>query len=428
MELARYFVSDCRWGEESRYSRGTVVLSRRHLEESVLEDPLIDRVTFDLAHPGDQIRINRVLDVIEPRTKTSGEGVTFPGIESKETRCGFGRTNALSGFAIVSSATFQSSGENMLGSQQDAIIDMSPSLAHVTPFARTQNLVVTYHSDCKDDELLDDSIRRASVRLARSLAQLTTSAEPDTVDIFGDDESDPTNGSTKGSTAVKFAYVCSLISIGPLLDTFLYGRSTSTMALRWVSSGDLIDGALVSGDYHYASQRVPTYLYQCNPIVEALHQRAPEVAVAGVVLTVKKHSEEDKRQAASEVLDLLRQRGVGAVCTHPAIGGNAQLDPMYVVQACEASGISAGIMVLELGGADGDDFGLVDFVREADLIVTTGNRDEPVTLPAGAEVYGSSPALLSSDQSIEDEIVVDTRLLCAATSQVGALPIKAVEV
>ena len=423
LELARFPVTRARWGGSSAWLAGELVLDREELRAVVLGDPQLQEVAFELTHPRDSARINRTLDVLEPRTKVIGEGVTFPGIDTQETSCGTGRTNCLTGFAIVNSATFRSAGENMLGSQQDAIIDMTPERAYRSPFAQTINLVCSYGSVGDDDEAFDQAIRRASVRLARCLAGLTHDAIPEVVDTY------PSEVTGDPSTSKKrIAYAPSVISIGPLLDTFFYGVSALDLEPRWVSSAELLDGAVVSGDYHYAAQRTPTYLYQNSPVIEALHRRQDDgIQVSGVVLSVKKHSEEDKRANASEVLRLLQERQVDGVCTHPAIGGNAQLDAMYIVQECERAGIAAGIIVQELGGAEGDDFGLVDFVPEANLIISSGNRDEPTYLAQVDRVLGSSAFLLAGGGSVE-KLTVDTRLLCAGTTQSGALPLSAIEV
>ena len=105
------------------------------------------------------------------------------------------------------------------------------------------------------------------------------------------------------SEPARVAYVCSLISEGPLHDTLLYGRTTVDLNPRWIGFNELIDGALVSSDVHYSNQRTPTYFYQRNPIVEAVLER-PELELAGVMLTLRYGSDSDKRRGARAVADL----------------------------------------------------------------------------------------------------------------------------
>ena len=66
-----------------------------------MEDEHIKTVTFDIAKPGESVRITPVKDVIEPRVKVEGKGGVFPGIISKVDTVGSGKTYALKGMAVV---------------------------------------------------------------------------------------------------------------------------------------------------------------------------------------------------------------------------------------------------------------------------------------------------------------------------------------
>ncbi len=68
----------------------------------------------------------------------------------------------------------------------------------------------------------------------------------------------------------------------------------------------------------------------------------------------------------------------------------------------ERRGIKTVIIAEEFGGADGGDFGLVHTVPEADAIVSTGNRDALVSLPAMERVIGGDRIL---NPDLNDTIV-----------------------
>ena len=82
-----------------------------------LEDEKIKSVSFDIAKPGESVRITPVKDVIEPRVKVEGRGGIFPGVISKVDTVGSGKTYALKGMAVVTAG-------KIVGFQE-GIIDMT---------------------------------------------------------------------------------------------------------------------------------------------------------------------------------------------------------------------------------------------------------------------------------------------------------------
>ena len=82
---------------------------------------------FDIAKPGESVRITPVKDVIEPRVKVEGSGGVFPGVISKVETVGSGKTHVLRGMAVVTAG-------KIVGFQE-GIIDMSGPGAEYTPFS-----------------------------------------------------------------------------------------------------------------------------------------------------------------------------------------------------------------------------------------------------------------------------------------------------
>ena len=103
-------------------------------EQLVLDDEKIFSVSFDIAKPGESVRITPVKDVIEPRVKVEGPGGVFPGMVAGVETVGSGRTHALSGMALVTAGP--------IVGFQEGIIDMSGPGAAYTPFSQTLNLVM----------------------------------------------------------------------------------------------------------------------------------------------------------------------------------------------------------------------------------------------------------------------------------------------
>jgi len=68
--------------------------------------------------------------------------------------------------------------------------------------------------------------------------------------------------------------------------------------------------------------------------------------------------------------------------------GNAFVDVMLTVRACEQRGIKTALVTYEYGGKEGIDSPLLYYVPEADAVVSTGSRDRWIELPPAEKVVG----------------------------------------
>lgn len=411
VELVTHHVRDVRFGETTRVSNGEMVVSKADLSDLLKADPRIPDSTFRIVRPGESTRINGILDVIEPRAKEpdNSQG-TFPGIGAAPVSIGSGRTHALQGVTVMPVGHLPDGGETFV--QEDCLIDMAGPGARYSPFSSNIQLVVEFVGtrDGSTEELV--AVRRlVAIRIARFLAARAVGTGSNDVEVFSSRDTDHDH-----PDATRVAYVCSLISEGPLHDTMVYGTSTADLQPRWITVPELVDGALVSSDFHFSCQRTPTVLYQRNPVVEAIRNR-PELVLEGVILTLRYGSHAEKRQAAIRIVDMLVERKVDAVVTHPAVGGNAHIDALDIVQECEKAGIATALILQEMAGDEGGDPGLVDSVPEADLMVSSGNRDQLVDLPEVTRTVG--PDRLKDGSPTKGPLRLSLRLYLCSTNQVG---------
>ncbi|MGH8926814.1 MAG: glycine/sarcosine/betaine reductase component B subunit, partial [Acidimicrobiia bacterium] len=327
--------------------------------------------------------------------------------------CGSGRTVALAGMALMVIGRLSDRGETFI--QEDCLLDMAGPGARYSPFATNVNLAVhlKFAADLPETREIE-VVRDVGVRFARSLAGLVQHAEPQEVRTISGGVSAIARPSGQRS---RVAYVCSLISEGPLHDTLLYGKTTADLTPRWIGLAELADGALISSDVHYSNQRTPTIFYQRNPIVQALLDR-PEVTFAGVILTLRYGSDGEKRRGARAVAELALGAGISGLVTHPAVGGNAHVDALEIVAESEGAGIRTALVLQEMAGARGHDFGLVHILPEADALISTGNRDELVDLAMLDQVIG--PTTLRHGESAQGGSTVPLRSYLCSTTQVGA--------
>ena len=422
VELVTHRVSDVRFGNTTRVSSGVLVVSKAELADFLERDPCIPHLTLRIARPGDSTRINGILDVIEPRAKDPDNlRMTFPGIGADPVPAGVGRTHAVRGITVTPVGRLPDGRATFV--QEDCLIDMAGPGARYSPFSSVPHVVVEF-ADVLDgsDEDFVAARRLAGIRIARFLAARAVGTESTDVEVFAGhdpdrDEHDVAHRGDHGRDPIRVAYVCSLISEGSLHDTMLYGRSTESLQPRWITVPELVDGALVSSDFHFSCQRTPTVLYQRNPVVEAIRSR-PELVLGGVILTLRYGSHFKKRQAAARIVEMLVQREIEGVVTHPAVGGNTHIDALNIVEECERAGIGTVLILQEMAGDDGGDPGLVDSVPEADLMVSSGNRDQLVDLPEVTQTLG--PDRLRDGTPTKGPLRSSLRRYLCSTTQVGA--------
>ena len=134
LTLGRIFVRDIVFADEMKLEDGVLYVNSQQCEQIVLSDDKIATVSFDIAKPGESVRITPVKDVIEPRVKVEGPGGIFPGMIAGVETVGSGKTLALSGIPLVTAGP--------IVGFQEGIIDMTGPGAAYTPFSKTLNLVM----------------------------------------------------------------------------------------------------------------------------------------------------------------------------------------------------------------------------------------------------------------------------------------------
>ena len=177
MEIGKINITDIRFAEESKIEKGILYINPEDLKPVVLEDEKIKNVVFDIAKPGESVRITPVKDVIEPRVKVEGKGGVFPGMVAKVDTVGSGKTLALKGMAVVTAG-------KIVGFQE-GIIDMTGVGAQYTPFSQTLNLcmVCEPEEDLKQNDY-ERAVRMAGFRVAAKVAELAKGIEPDETCVY----------------------------------------------------------------------------------------------------------------------------------------------------------------------------------------------------------------------------------------------------
>jgi glycine reductase len=371
----------------------------------------VEGADVQVVRPGEPVRVTHVLDAVEPRIRPDGRAA-FP----REGKAGEGRTNRLDRVVILSCLDFAA--EERPLHEQESIVDLAGPGAEFTPFARETCVVLTFHPGEGGNEDAEAAARETTLRVAEELARPTLDAEPARVESFELGACD--------ETLPRVAALIQLSDLGPLYHLYVYGTPAGQAGLpRIVDPAELLDGAVTSGEYHWAAMRNPTICFQRNALVGSLYaEHGKRLHCAGVVLMRGyEQSADDKQRAAEAAAARAQELGADGVVITTDAGGNSHTDVMLTCRACERAGIRTTVILAEETDPESTRPILTDWVPEADSIVSTGNLEELVEEWKPERVLGGDTLLDGTAAANAGPIPVRNYL--GAANQMGQLTLGA---
>ncbi|GAA0126175.1 glycine/sarcosine/betaine reductase component B subunit [Clostridium sp. CTA-19] len=417
LEIGNIIIKDLQFGPETKVEKGTLYVNKEELLKEVGGDERIESIDFDIARPGEEVRIIPVKDVIEPRVKVEGTGGIFPGFINKVDTVGSGKTHVLKGAAVVTTG-------KIVGFQE-GIVDMCGEGAKYTPFSKTNNLVVICEpkAGVKQHEH-EEAVRMIGFKTATYLGEAGKNVEPDEVKTF---ETLPLLEQVKQYPDLpKVVYVYMLQTQGLLHDTYVYGVDAKKIIPTFIYPTEVFDGAIVSGNCVSACDKNPSYVHMNHPIIEDLYERhGKDFNFIGCIITNENVYLADKERSSNMVAKLVEFAGADAAIVSEEGFGNPDADLVMNCNKISAKGVKTVLLTDEYAGQDGCSQSLADSTPKGDAVVTGGNANEVIVLPpmkrlighveAADIIAGGHVGSLREDGSIEAEIQVIT----GATSEVG---------
>ncbi len=417
LELGYVDIKDVQFADKSEVKDGVLFVNQEEIKAIVMEDETIKSVSFDIARPGESVRITPVKDVIQPRVKVEGDGGIFPGMLCKPESVGSGRTHVLRGCAVITAG-------KIVGFQE-GIIDMSGPGAKYTPFSKLNNFVMVIEPiDGLKQPEYEHAVRMAGFKVAAHIGELARELTPDEVKVF--ETPNLKEGIQMYPDLPRVAYVQMLQSQGLLHDTYVYGvdakRSLSTM----IFPTETMDGAIVSGNCVSACDKNTTYHHLNNPVVADLfEQHGKTLNFVGVIITNENVYLADKQRSSDWAAKLAELLGVDGVIVSQEGFGNPDTDLIMNCVKIEKKGIKTVIITDEYAGQDGKSQSLADADPLATAVVTGGNANQVVVLPKMDKVIGmldyvdkiagGHAGSLAADGTITAELQVIT----GATNELG---------
>jgi len=394
-------------GRETKLDGVTLVVDPAEAA-GAFADPALAAVRVGWASPGEPVRLVKILDAVEPRTKGPGGGGIFPGFLGPALPQGTGTTTVVAGVAVVVAGH--------LPRAQEAVADMAGPAAELSPLGSTHNLVVEFTPAAGAPwEAVDAALRRGALALAARLAETALDAEPEAVATHpgaGDDDgADP--------SLPRVGAVTNLQTQGAFKDVFVYGSSFAGSMPYLLDANELDDGAVVSGQFGHPSLKNPTWVHQNHPVAAALRARhGTDLAFAGVIVCP-----EPVDQAGKALVSAAAARVAAAAGWHGAVvtkegGGNADADMALKMDELEALGLSAVGLFAEMAGADGTGPSLVVPPERATAMASTGNYDQRLSLPAMERALGGDTLALVGRPAV-DAVELPAAVLFASLSPLG---------
>jgi sarcosine reductase len=360
------------------------------------ESQAIAAVHADIAHPGESARIIHVLDAAEAMTKIEGPGTVYPGFVGPPIIVGSGVTNKLTGMLVLSTTEFP---ELLPGGLRfrEGIIDM---LGPGQPYCQASeaiDLVLTFDpAPGVTNRDLDDAIRRVTLRFCNFLGMASIGSKPATTKIYELESID--------DGLPRVACIDQIMSQTFMARTFVYGQEMNNTLPTVMHPNELIDGAIVTGNYKNL-QKVATYLHCNKPVMMEMYRRhGVDLNFVGVVVN-QGHREtqalkDRAAQFSAKVAKMLNAQGV--VVSFEG-GGSATMDFMFTIGACERLGIRSVGEMYEHAFVGSGETPIVFDVPEANALISRGAEGEVIQAPAVHKLMGGSTRLeLYNGQVIED--------------------------
>lgn len=381
----RYFdIADARFGSRTSYSNGLLTINKSELIEILSHDSRIRILDIEIARPDELTRITNVLEISEPRFKPDRNGY-YPGMLAPLWGAGDLATHVLRGCAVLEIGSI----EGFYGS----IIDMAGEGALLTPYSKTHNIcLITEPAPEVQRTEYGLALKNAGLKTSVYLGRATRGGRPTSHELLGQAQT-----KSRIKNLPRVGYLFQLHSHGRSREPFIYGENSRRYYPTVLHPNEIIDGAVVSGHYNiYTALKNSTYSILNHPVILGLYRRhGIDLNFKGVIIAPEPLSLVEIRRTAMMAARLLKYtlKVDGVIITKEG-GGHTDVDLMENCDACEGLGIKTVLLDNEWLGPHGSGpFPLLAHSKNADAIISVGNVDAVVELPAMERIIGGKMML-----------------------------------
>lgn len=416
LELQNIVINKVEFGEKTEVQGDLLIINKEEMINELEQVPDIAKVTIDLAHPGEKVRIVPIKDIIEPRYRVDRFN-HYPGVTGDLGQVGDGVTKVMKNVAVVTIG-------DVVGFQE-GVVDMWGEGAKWSPFSQTINVVVDFtpEADVEPHEH-ERAVRVAGLRAGEYLGQALEAAEADQTEEY--EIADVKSSITEFPDLPRVAYIQMMIAQGLLHDVYIYGVDVKQILPTYLNPLEELDGAVVSGNCVAACDKITTYQHQNNSVIkELLKQHGKTINFVGSIMVPELTTLDGKFRTRDFTIKLAQTLGVDGAIVSEEGYGNPDSDLVMIAEGLENSGIQSVLITDECSGWDGDSQPLADAKPEAKAVISTGNVSHLVRLEPAERILGSLSALENLaggwDGSVNEDgsIVCELNAVLGSTSEIG---------
>jgi glycine reductase complex component B subunit alpha and beta len=385
LNLAEFPVKEIHLGTRFHYHSGRLAVDQRALVDLVLENRRIEDASLAVVYPGEKVRVTGIRDIVEPRVKVGCQGQVFPGTLSPVEHVGEGTTHRLSGMAVLATAAYEGMARAGLAVQRSALLDMWGPGADASRFSSLIGLVLVMRlKEALSDLDAHQAIQGAELKVAQQLAEVTIGQQAESTEVF--DLSDV----RRDLPGVVLIQGCLTDSHNVHSGVSYYGLPIRDSLATFLHPNELLDGAITVTATRAVGHFPITWDWQNHPLALALcRQHGKQINFLGVILErIQFDTFLGKEVAAHSASQLAETLGAAGALVAWIGSGNAFVELMLTIRACEQRGIKTVLITYEFGGKDGVDSPLLYYLPQADAVISSGSRDRWLELPAPERVVG----------------------------------------
>jgi glycine reductase len=270
----------------------------------------------------------------------------------------------------------------------------------------------------------EKSLRLAGLKAAEYLGRLSKDLPAEEVVTYETDSL--VEGMNKYPGLPRVGYVLMLQSQGLLHDTYVYGVDAKQIIPTLIGPTELMDGAIISGNCVSACDKNTTYHHLNNPVIQDLFaEHGKTLNFAGMMITNENVYLADKERSSDRTAELCEYLGLDGVIISQEGFGNPDTDLIMNCKKIEAKGIKTVIITDEYAGQDGASQSLADADAAADAVVTGGNANMVIHLPAMEKVIGHIDRVdhiaggWSGSLQEDGSIIAELQVITGATNELG---------
>lgn len=341
LEIQSIDISDVRIESRTYVSDGVLLVNIAELEELILKDPRIQSVEINVVHPGENVRILNLMDVVQPRCKLDKEDADFPGFIGKMQIAGEGRTRSLRGVAVLVSNPCTNRVEN-------AILDMAGPIAEISPYGKMNNISIspsmkpgTKYRD------FENAVKEAGFKTAVYLAKSAEGHPVQETEIYDLDIPNLDKHSNLPRVACYYQIYSPQFDYQAIPDPCFYGTDVSRLMSTIIHPNEVLDGAIVGW---HSIKCLDTYSIQNHGVIKELYRHhGTDLNFVGVVCAVANIDPIARARsycmAAHQLKNVLNADGVILV---KIVGGMPHIDLAMTGEECEKLGIRTAIFTQPL--------------------------------------------------------------------------------